>query len=162
MHTQVGLMGKDANGVTVEVAHPSGAGGASNEPFSISNTAGDADDWFAFMSNSTQPLGTFNAATPPDWQFGSQYVVKEGTRAAYNAGDHYVDRSVEFLEAEGNRSDWKVFGFGHAQGAATAEVPNDGHMFAFVADHGQTKSALEKLQLTFRTSFARVLTNDGD
>ena len=93
-------------------------------------------------SGSTMPA--FNAG----YTRGTETGQSSGTTAAYTTGNFYRERSFVWVASNGNRTDIRGIAFG---GGSTFAV--------FIFDQAQTKDSSHLLEIVWRKSLARILTN---
>jgi hypothetical protein len=109
----------------------------------------------------TSPIGVFvsTTSTPPA-SFGSN-IVRVGTgsvaatRAAYVAGNYYVDKSGTLPVGDGNSTGIFSMGYGYHNPNLQFAYVNTGMVFVF--NEAQTKLNTHTLTLTWRFSWSRVL-----
>ena len=136
------------------LANSDGFGSDSGNPLSTVSTSG-ASGGAAFLEPSVYAFvrlcsGSTMPAFGSGYTQGAQNQMTSGAFASYTSGSFYRDFTATWIAASADRTDIRGISFGSEGG---------GTMAVFIFDQSQTKDDEHLLEITWRRSVARIITN---
>lgn len=119
---------------------------------------GGSTNHVGWISTNTGSVGELllTGGTPIDRRTPAYALADSATTQTYKANTFYFDRTSSFSVARGSSSLFRSFGFGDAEnGNIAANATRIG--WAYLMNNSQSKSDLQTLSFTIRTSWGRVL-----